>query len=151
MRLPFALGFLAGGGFQLAFAHSVGGALDQGDVSMVGQAVEERGDAGGVGEDGVPILEGFIGRQEDGITLVTVVDDFKEQVGGVGVISKVATFVNDQQGGAGVEAELAAAQAGGIALQIGEQIGGGAEENGVAGEHGGMGDIFGNHGLAQPI
>ena len=30
---------------------------------MMGQAVEERGDAGGVGEDGVPILEGFIGGQ----------------------------------------------------------------------------------------
>src|SRR2546428_8139918 len=122
MRFPFAFGFPAGGGFQLAFTDAIRSALKDGDVGVMGEAVEEGGDAGGIGEDGVPLFEGFIGRQQDGLALVTVVNDFEEQVGGVGVVSDIATFVNDQQGGAGVEAELAAAQAGGIALQIGKQV-----------------------------
>src|SRR5207249_564883 len=91
------------------------------------------------------------GSQQDGIAFVTVVDDFKEQVGGVRVIGQVANLVNTEKGGTGVEAELAAAQAWGIAIEIGEQVAGGAEQDGVAGEHGGVGDILGDHGLAQSV
>ena len=44
------------GGFELAFAHAAGRAFDQGDVGVMGEAAEQRGDAGGVGENGVPVL-----------------------------------------------------------------------------------------------
>jgi hypothetical protein len=44
IRFPFAFGLLAGGGFQLAFADAVRSALDDGDVGVVGEAVEESGD-----------------------------------------------------------------------------------------------------------
>src|SRR5205807_2643323 len=125
MSAPFRL-FLDGGGLQLAFPHAIGIAFDQGDVGVMSETVQQSGDTGSVGEDGVPVLEAFIGGQQDGIAFVTVVHDFKQQVGGVGVVGQVATFVNDQKGGAGIEAELAAAQAGGIAVQVGEQIAGGA-------------------------
>ena len=42
------------------------------------------------------------------IAFIAVVNHFEEQVGGRGVVSQVSTFVNDQQGGAGIEAELMA-------------------------------------------
>src|SRR5215469_3345588 len=158
MRVPFAslqassfrVG-LVSSGFQLALAHAVRSAFDQGHVSVMGKTVEQGGDGSGVGEDGVPFFKGFIGGQQNGITLVAVIDDFKEQVGSVGVVSQIATFVDDEQGGTGIEAKLAAAQAGRVAVEIGEQFGGGAEEDGVAGQHSSVGDVFGNHGFAQTV
>ena len=98
MGIPFGFS-MARGGFQLAFPNAVGRAFDQGDVGVVGEAVEQGRDAGGVGEDGVPVFEGLVGGQQNRIALVAVVDDFEEQVGGVGVVSQISTFVNDQQGG----------------------------------------------------
>src|SRR5271157_2804614 len=94
MGFSFALGFVAGSGFQFAFAHTVGSALKDGDVGVMGEAVEKRRDAGGVGKNGVPVFEDFIGGEQDGFALVTLVDDFEEQVGGVGVIRQVATFIH---------------------------------------------------------
>ena len=44
---------------------------------MVEKPVEERADAGGVREDGVPVLEGEIGRQQDGAFLVAARDDLE--------------------------------------------------------------------------
>ena len=78
--------FLASRGFQLALADAVRSALQDGDVGMMSEAVEERSDGSGVGEDGVPVLEALIGGQQDGIAFVTVVDDLEEQIGGVRVI-----------------------------------------------------------------
>jgi len=46
----FALGFVAGSGFQFAFAHTVGSAFKDGDVGVMGEAVEKRRDAGGIGK-----------------------------------------------------------------------------------------------------
>ena len=96
------------GGFQLAFPDAVGCAFNQGDVGMMSEAIQQRGDAGGVGENGVPVFEGLVGGQQNRIAFIAVVNHFEEQVGGVGVVSQISTFVNDQQGGAGVEAELTA-------------------------------------------
>src|SRR5487761_1577441 len=102
MREPFR--FLpARRGFQFAFSNAVGSPLDQGDVGVVGEAVEEGGDTGGIGEDGVPVFESFVGGQQDGISFVAVVDNFKEQVGGMGVVSQVPTFVDHQKSGARIE------------------------------------------------
>src|SRR5271157_4556763 len=143
--------FLGRFGFPLAFPLAVGIAFDQGDVGMMGEAVQQGGDAGGVGEDGVPFLEGLVGGQEDGIAFIAVVDDFEQQVGSVSVVGEVTTFIDDQQVGAGIEAEIAAAAGGGIALEVGEQVAGGAKESGVAGEHGGVGDILGDHRFSEPV
>ncbi len=96
------------GGFQFAFPDAVGSAFDQGDVGMMSEAIQQRGDAGGVGENGVPVFESFIGSQQNRIAFVAVVNHFEEQVGGVGVVSQISTFVNHQESGAGVEAELTA-------------------------------------------
>src|ERR1700683_5467179 len=148
MGVPVGV-FLGRFGFHLAFSHAVGIALDQGDIGMMGEAVEERGDAGGVGEDGIPFLKGFVGGQDHGVAFVAVVDDFEQQVGGVGVIGQITYLVEHQQAGASVETELAATPGGGIPVQIGEQVGDGAEQGGVAGQDGSVGDIFGNQGLTQ--
>ena len=148
MGVPFGV-FLGDFGFHLAFPHAVGIAFDQGDIGMMGKAVQQRGDAGGVGEDGIPFLEGFVGGQDHGIAFIAVVDDFEQQVGGVGVIGQVAAFVDHEEIRAGVEAELAAAQAWGIAVQVGQEVAGGAEQGGVAGQHRSVSDIFGDHGFAQ--
>jgi hypothetical protein len=85
--------FSAGGGFQLAFAHAVALTLDQGDIGVVGEAVQQSGDDGGVGEDGIPVFEGTVGGDQQGAAFVAGVDDFVEQVGGLGVIGKISDFV----------------------------------------------------------
>lgn len=115
------------------------------------EAVEERRDAGGVGEDGIPFLEGLMGGQDDGVAFIAVVDDLEEQVGGVSVVGEVADFVEDEQGGASLEAELAAASGGGIEVEFGDQVRDGAEQDGVAGQDGGMGNVLGDHRLAHTI
>src|SRR5208283_6141120 len=107
MGVPFGV-FLGRFGFHLAFSHAVGIAFEQGDIGMMGEAVQQRGDAGGVGEDGIPFLKGFVGGQDHGVAFVAVVDDFEEQVGGVGVVGQVTNFVKDEQAGAGVVLDLAA-------------------------------------------
>src|SRR5208337_5490860 len=107
MGVPLGV-FLGRFGFHLAFPHAVGIAFQESDVGVMGEAVQQRGDAGGVGEDGIPFLEGFVGGQEHGVAFVAVVDDFKQQVGGVGVIGQITYLVEHQQAGASVETELAA-------------------------------------------
>ena len=94
------------GGFQFAFPDPVGSALDQGDVGMMSEAIQQRRDAGSIGENSVPVFESLVGSQQNRIAFVAVVDYFEEQVGGVGVVSQISTLVNDQQRGAGIEAEL---------------------------------------------
>ena len=83
------------GGFEFAFPDAVGSAFDEGDVGMVSEAIQQRGDASGVGENGVPVFEGLVGGEENRIALIAVVNHFEEQVGGVGVVIEKATFVNN--------------------------------------------------------
>jgi hypothetical protein len=47
-------------GFLLAFLDAVAQAVDDGDVGVMGEPVQKRCDAGGVGEDLVPFLEGTV-------------------------------------------------------------------------------------------
>jgi IstB-like ATP binding protein len=81
------------GGFQFAFPDAVGSAFDQGDVGVMSQAIQQSGDAGGVGENGIPVFEGLVGGQQNRIAFVTMVNHFEEQVGGMGVVSQISTFV----------------------------------------------------------
>ena len=60
---------------------------------MVGEAVDQRGDAAGVGEDVGPFVEGEIGREDEGLLLVAPRDDLEEQVRGAGVVGEVADLV----------------------------------------------------------
>jgi len=54
--------------------------VDQGDVGVVSESVDEGDDAGGVGEDEVPVLEGEIGRDDEGASpFVAGVDDFVDR------------------------------------------------------------------------
>jgi hypothetical protein len=59
MAAPFGV-FLGGFGFSLAFPLAVVVAFEEGDVGMMSEAIQQGGDAGGVGKDRIPFLEGFI-------------------------------------------------------------------------------------------
>jgi hypothetical protein len=56
---PFVV-FFARGGFEFAFPGAAGSAFDQGEVGMMSQAIQQSGDAGSVGENGVPVFEGLV-------------------------------------------------------------------------------------------
>jgi len=76
-------------------------------VAVVEQAVKYGGGDGGVAvEDGGPLLEGFVGGQDDGATFVAGADDLEEQVGSALVDRQVADFVEDEQRGVGVFSQL---------------------------------------------
>ena len=74
---------------------------------MVREAIQNGGGDGGVAvEDGGPLFVGFVGGQDDGTALVTRADDLKEQVGAALVNGQVSDFVEDEQVGLGVFAQL---------------------------------------------
>ena len=87
------------GGFQFAFPDAIGSAFDQGDVGMMSETIQQRGDAGGVGENGVPVFESLVGSQQNRIALIAVVNDFEEKVGGVGVVSQISTLESSRKPG----------------------------------------------------
>jgi len=77
-------------------------------------------------------LEGTIGSDYQGAAFIAAVDDFVEQVGGVGVIGQVADLVQAKQGGTGIEVELLAQALRGIVVEVGQQARSGAEQHGVS-------------------
>jgi hypothetical protein len=81
-------------------------ALDHGDVGVVSELVEEGGDGGGVGEDGIPVAEREVRSEDDGLLLVTAIDDLVEQVGGMVVI---VPFVRSRDSGVPRSRQRAAA------------------------------------------
>jgi hypothetical protein len=90
-----------------AVFHAVAGAFEHDGVAVVEQAVEHGGGDGGVAvEDAGPLLEGFVGGQDDGAALVAGADDLEEQVGSALVDGQVADFVEDEQGRVGVFAQF---------------------------------------------
>ena len=83
---------------MLAFADAVALAGDQGDVGVVGEAVDEGDQRRGVGEDRGPVLEGEVGRDEGGAGgFVAGIQDAVEQVGGLVVEGEVADLVEAEQ------------------------------------------------------
>jgi hypothetical protein len=76
------------------FAPGVGVDVDL--VAVLGEAVDESDDAGGAGEDGAPLFEGKVGRDDRRAVLVAAADDFEEDVGGAAVAREVAELVEDQ-------------------------------------------------------
>ena len=134
------------------FSAAIALALDEEDLDVVGEAVDECDGTGGIGKDGVPVLEGEVGGDEQGAVLVAAADELEEEVGGAGVVGEVAELVDDEQRGPRVVAEPAFEGAGGLlAVEVEEQVGGGGEEGGVASEDGLVGDVLGEHGLAEAL
>ena len=68
------------GGLALAFANSVTVAFQACHFGVMQQAVQQRGDAGGVGKDLVPFFECSVGGYDHGLAFVTAIDDFIEDV-----------------------------------------------------------------------
>ena len=86
---------------------------------MVGEAIEQRDCAGGVGKDGVPVLKRQVRRHEQGAVLIAAADDLEEEVGGVGIVGEIANLIDGEQGRACVVAEAAFEGAGGLlAIEI---------------------------------
>src|SRR5450759_4320705 len=52
------------GGLLLAFADAIAGTLNDGAIGVMKQAIQQRDDASGVGEDLVPFLEGTVCGQD---------------------------------------------------------------------------------------
>ena len=96
----------------------IAGAFKDGNIGMMGQAVQEGGDAGGVGKDVVPIGEAAIGGEENRAVFIPPVDDFVEQIGGMIVVRQIPTLVNTQECGACIGFEFKAEPMWGIALEI---------------------------------
>src|SRR5262249_17486874 len=114
----------------LLIAPGVG--IDVDDVAVLGEAIDEGAEAGGVAEDGAPLLVREIGRDNDRASFVPRAHDAEEQVGGARVAGDVAQLVEDQQVGLGVAAE--AALDGGdrfVSQEVGEGAGEGGEADGV--------------------
>lgn len=66
----FGFGWLASfllsfGILLLTFANAITFTLDDGELGVMSESVEQRGDACGVWKDGVPLLEWQIGGEDD--------------------------------------------------------------------------------------
>jgi hypothetical protein len=61
----------------------------------VHEAVDERDDTGGGGEDLAPFGEGAVGGDDGGVALVAPADEFEEQVGVAVGVGQVADLVDD--------------------------------------------------------
>ena len=64
---------------------------------MVNDAVDQRGSASGVREDGGPLAEGEVGREHEAAAFVAAADDLKQEVGVARVVGQVANLVDAEQ------------------------------------------------------
>ena len=65
--------------FGLSFPVAV--AFNHDNLGVVGEAIDQRDRAGGVGKDGVPVLERQVRRHEQGAVFIAAADDLEEEVG----------------------------------------------------------------------
>ena len=61
---------------------------------MMGETIQQRDDGSGVWKDQVPVLEGTIGRDENGTVLITAVDDLVEQISSMSVVGEVTDLID---------------------------------------------------------
>ena len=119
---------------------------------MVGESVEKSGDAGSVWENGVPVLEGEIGGEDDGTPmLVTLIDDVVEEIGGVLVIGEISELIDGKKFWAKVLSKTSPTELRGITVEIVEKFGDGLDEYGVAFEQSLVSDVFEEHGFAESV
>ena len=74
--------------------HPEAGTLNDDGFGMMQQSIQDgRGNGAVIVEDAGPLFERFVGRQDDGTTLVTLADDLEEQVGAVLIDGQIANLV----------------------------------------------------------
>src|SRR5690606_29522781 len=119
---------------------------------VVDDAIDERGGAGRVREDGGPLLEREVGGEHEALSLVTTADDLEEEIGVAVIEGEIAELVDDEEALLGVvpEAPLEAAT-GLLGAEIEEHLRGGGEQHRVPGEDGLMGDVLSDHRLAEAL
>src|SRR5262249_39789537 len=83
MRFLLDVGLLARQRLHLALSNSIAFSLNQADLGMMSESVQQRRNAGRVGKDQIPVFEGAVGRDQNRAALVSTIDDFVKQVGGV--------------------------------------------------------------------
>jgi hypothetical protein len=85
-----ALGVRVGVGFR-ALAPRV--SVDVEDVTVLGEAVDESDDAGRSREDGSPLLERQIGRDDRAYAFMAATDDAVEEISGARVARQVSKLI----------------------------------------------------------
>ena len=96
--------------------------------------------------------EGQVGREHETLPFVPSADDLEEEVGGAGVVGEVPELVEDQEAPLAVVVEPAREAARGLlAAEIEQELGGGGEEDVMAGEHRLVRDVLGDHRLAEAL
>src|SRR3954453_4788350 len=113
-RLGFAALSGALVGAFAGFLEPVGFAFDGDDLGVVDEPVDQRDDAGGIGENLAPLGKGAVGGDHRASGLVAAGDQFEHQVGMAVGVGEVADFIDHQQLRPGIVAE--AASQGGIAV-----------------------------------
>src|SRR2546425_12295790 len=81
-RAPWSGGRPRGPTRGLGDAASIALALDGEDLGVMGDAIDERGGRGGVGEDRRPLAERQVGGEHEALAFVAAADDLKEEGGG---------------------------------------------------------------------
>ena len=75
----------------------VAGAVDGQDVAVMQESVEDGGGEDVVTEDGSPLGEVLVARDDRGAFFVSAADQLEKHVGFVAVESEIADFVDHQQ------------------------------------------------------
>src|SRR5438093_976282 len=118
---------------------------------MMKEAVQHRGGDGAVAvEDGWPLLEGFVGGEDDGAAFVALADDLEEEIGAALIDGEVADLVEDEQGGGEVFAQLGFERAFALGGREGvDDIDGVGKEDALCALAGGVTECGGEMGFAE--
>src|SRR5208283_4244014 len=119
-------------GAVMSFLEAVGVAFDGDDFGVVNEAVNQRDDAGGVGEHLAPFGEWPVGGDQRALALITPRDQFEHEVGMAVGIGEIPDFVDHQQLRARIVAQAASQR--GIAIErakVAEQLARAGEQDRV--------------------
>lgn len=89
------------------FAHPVAVPADIDDVTVVHQAIDQRGRHDFVAEDRAPLLKPFVGGQHGRGVFIARIDELEEQHGAVATHGQIPDLVDDEQGRVAQHASLA--------------------------------------------
>ena len=127
-------------------------AFDEGDFAVVDKSIDEGDDAGGAWENGVPVVEGEVGGDDNGFLFVAPGDDLKEQVSRALVVREIADLVDAQDLWLGVVFESSIESSGRVLRsEIYEHFGGFDKQGGVSVVDRLMKDVLCDHALAQSV
>lgn len=87
--------------------HAVAESFQDDQVGVVEEAVQNGGSDGAVVvEDAGPLLEGFVGGQDNGTAFVTLADYLEKEIGAVLIYRKISDLVQNQYFGAQIFSEF---------------------------------------------